>query len=426
MKLLRHHDFAMIWFAGLLTYTSRSMFFVALPIWVYQTYGSATLVGTASLMAVIPSVALGSIAGIFVDRWDRTRVMFIVSLVRLALLLVLAFAARIESFLLILLIQLGTSTAGQFFAPAEQSLLPKLVANAGELVQANSLNQLNNNLGGIAGAGLGGLLLGWIGMEGIALLMAILTAVGAVLLSRIRYIDRPAPSASGDESKTFSLSASIRNLAVDWRDGMTLFVRNPSIRILLLIISVASVSNVGFNTLFAVFALEALDASEAGVGLLFMAGSAGGMIGAILLGLVPSSMPAHRMVQVSILAGTLLEIVFYGYPYFFGGILIVSIAIEFIGGFPNAGANASVMTVYQTRVPDHLLGRAIGSLISIQALVMLVATPIAGVLADVFTAQSVLLVITLFAFASWILSLRLSDEPPEAEPTSEAELQASR
>jgi hypothetical protein len=67
------------------------------------------------------------------------------------------------------------------------------------------------------------------------------------------------------------------------------------------------------------------------------------------------------------------------------------------------------MTVFQTRVPDHLLGRALGSLGSIQALVMLVATPVAGILADLFSAQAVLLAITLFAFASWVVSLRLSD-----------------
>jgi predicted MFS family arabinose efflux permease len=425
MRLLKQHDFAMIWCAGLLAYASRSIFFVALPIWVYQAYGSATLVGAATLMTMIPSVALGSVAGIYVDRWDRTRVMLTVSLVRASLLLVLALAARIESLSLILLVQLGSSTAGQFFAPAEQSLLPKLVTGEAELVQANSLNQLNNNLGSIAGAGLGGLLLAWIGLDGIALLMAALTGIGAALLSRIRYDDRRAPATPGSVERSFSLSRSARTLAADWRDGMRLFIRHPPIRTLLLIISVASVSNVGVNTLLAVFALETLHASEAEVGFLFTAGSIGGVIGAVLLGFVPSSLPAHRLLQASILAGTVLEIVFYGYPVFTGGILIVSIALEFIGGFPNAAANASIMTVFQTRVPDHLLGRAFGSLGSIQALVMLVATPIAGILADIFTAQSVLLVITLFSFASWILSLRLSDETPESELAGDAKPQTS-
>ncbi len=415
MQLLKRHDFAMIWLAGLLAYIGNGMFFIALPIWVYQEYGSATLVGTASLMAIIPSVALGSVAGIFVDRWDRTQVMLIVTLLRVTLFLVLAFAAQVEWFWLILAVRFTTASAMRFFAPAEQSLLPKLVESESELVQANSLNQLNNNLGGIVGNGLGGVMLLWVGLEGIALVMAALTAVGALLLSRIRYQDRRAVVAQGTEAKSFSLSRSARNLVREWRDGMTLFIRNPSIRVLLLIISVASVTNVGYITLLPVFALETLEVNEAGVGLILMAGSVGGLIGAVLLGFAPSTLPPHRILQGSILVGAVLEVIFYGYPLFTGGILVVSMAVEFLGGFPNAGANATLMTVFQTRVPEHLLGRAFGSLGSIQAAVMLIATPIAGVLADVFSAQAVLLVITLFVFASWVISLRLSDEAPGAQ-----------
>lgn len=415
MQLLKRHDFAMIWLAGLLAYIGNGMFFIALPIWVYQEYGSATLVGTAALMAIIPSVVLGSVAGIFVDRWDRTRVMLVVTLLRVALFLVLAFAAQVEWFWLILAVRFTTTSVMRFFSPAEQSLLPKLVESEAELVQVNSLNQLNNNLGGIIGNGLGGVMLLWVGLEGIALVMAALTAVGALLLSRIRYQDRRAVVAQGAEAKSFSLSRSARNLTREWRDGMTLFIKNPSIRVLLLIISVASVTNVGYITLLPVFALETLEVNEAGVGLILMAGSVGGLIGAVLLGFVPSTLPPHRILQGSILVGAVLEVIFYGYPLFTGGILVVSMAIEFLGGFPNAGANATLMTVFQTRVPEHLLGRAFGSLGSIQAVVMLIATPIAGVLADIFSAQAVLLVITLFVFASWVISLRLSDEAPGAQ-----------
>lgn len=404
----------MIWFAGLLAYIGNGMFFVALPIWVFQEYDSATLVGTATLMAIIPSVALGSVAGIFVDRWDRTRVMFIVSLVRAALLLVLTFAAHVEWFWLILVVRFGTATAMQFFAPAEQSLLPKLVESDAELVQANSLNQLNNNLGGIVGNGLGGVMLLWAGLDGIALVMTFLTLVSAYLLSRIRHNDQRAPARSSGGAKSLSLNRSIRNFANEWRDGVTLFVTNPSIRIIFLIISVATVTNVSFSTLLSVFALETLDASGAGVGFIFMAGSIGGMIGALILGFVPPAVSAHRLFQGSILISAILDVIFYGYPVFTGGILVASMAIEFLGGFPNAGINATGMTIFQTRVPEHLLGRALGSLGSIQAVVMLIATPVAGVLADVFSAQAVLLTITLFVFASWIVSLRLSDEPEAA------------
>ncbi len=421
MQLLRRHDFAMIWLAGLLAYLGNSMLFVALPVWVYLEYDSATLVSITALMSIIPSVVLGSVAGIFVDRWDRTRVMLIGTLARMGLLLVLAFAAQAEWLWLILAVRLGTSSAMQFFGPAEQSLLPKLVESEAELVQANSLNQLNDNLGVIVGAGLGGVMLAWVGLEGIALVMAALTAIGALLLSRIRYQDHRAVIASSDPATSFSLSRSARNLAEEWRDGMAIFARNPSVRALFIIFGVASVTNVSFTTLLSVFALETLDLSEAEVGLLFMAGSAGGMIGAILLGFVPTTLTARRILQGSLLAMAVVDVIFYGYPLFTGGVLAVSMAIRFLGGFPNAGVNASGMTVFQTSVPDHLLGRAFGALGSMSAAVMLVATPIAGVLADIFSAQAVLLGITLFVFASWVLSLRLTEHVTDTEPARDPE-----
>lgn len=419
MRLLYRHDFAMVWLAGLIAYTGSGMFFVALPIWVYQEYGSATLVGTATLMAVIPSVALGTIAGVFVDRWNRKRIMVNVTLLRVGFLLILAFAVQIEWFWLVLAVRLGTASAMEFFGPAEQSLLPRLVENEFELTQANNMNQLNNNLGGLIGTGLGGVLLVWVGMEGIALIMAALTTIGALLLSRIRYQDhRPGITAPQTEaSQPFSLARSTRNLAAEWRDGMTLFIRNPNVRILLVLFSVLALSEAGFTTLFAVFALEALDTSEAGVSAILVGQTVGGMLGAVLLSVIPLKMPAHRLLQASILLCAAIELVFYGYPLFSAGFLVVSVILQLIEGFPIAAVNATAMTVFQTRVSDDVLGRAFGALGSFQAVAMLVATPLVGVLADLFSAQAVLIALTLTIFGAWALSLRLSDATVEAEET---------
>lgn len=423
MQLLRRHDFAMIWFGGLLAYVGNGMFFVALPVWVYQEYGSATLVGTATVVGLVPQVVLGSLAGIFVDRSNRKRLMVVVTLVRVSLLLMLAVATRIEWFWLILVIRFGTSTAMQFFLPAEQSLLPKLVDNEAELVQANSLNQLNNNVGGIVGNGLGGVVLLWIGLEGIALVMAALTAVSALLLSRIRYVDCRPIVDSGVPRQSFSPARSVRDLVNEWRDGPAIFTNNQAAQILLTIFMVASVTNVGFNTLLPIFALETLNANEAGVGVILMTMSIGGMLGAVSLGFITMRMPAFRLLQVSLLASAVLDVAFYGYPLFFGGALLLSCAIKFVDGFPNAGINATGMTLFQTAIPEHVLGRAFGTYGSVQGVIILVATPVAGILADLFSAQSVLLFITLFVFASWVVSLKLSEKVPNTTPGREAEPQ---
>src|SRR5690606_22586630 len=111
---------------------------------------------------------------------------------------------------------------------------------------------------------------------------------------------------------------------------------------------------------------------------ILMTGSIGGLAGAVVLGLVPTTIRPQRILQGSLLAGALLDVAFYGYPLVTGGILVVSMTIGFLGGLPDAGANATLRTLFQTSLPERLLGRGWGTLGSIQALIMLVATPIAG------------------------------------------------
>lgn len=71
----------------------------ALIWWLTQRTGSATVLATASLAALLPSVALGPFAGTLVDRWSRRRVMIVadsfIALVSLGLAL-LFWAGRAE------------------------------------------------------------------------------------------------------------------------------------------------------------------------------------------------------------------------------------------------------------------------------------------------------------------------------------------
>ncbi len=49
----------------------------ALVWWLTRTSGSATVLATASLVATLPQVVLGPVAGALVDRWSRKRVLFV-------------------------------------------------------------------------------------------------------------------------------------------------------------------------------------------------------------------------------------------------------------------------------------------------------------------------------------------------------------
>lgn len=97
----------------------------------------------------IPAVLFGSLAGVYVDRWAKKPVLVISNLIRGILVLTLPplllvsqgqeiFTSLPLGFGLMLGITFAVSTFTQFFAPAEQAVLPLIVKDK-DLLAANSL-----------------------------------------------------------------------------------------------------------------------------------------------------------------------------------------------------------------------------------------------------------------------------------------------
>src|SRR5881398_2582850 len=89
--LLRRRDFALVWTATLISATGDWVLFIGLPIYVYQLTGSTLATSAMFVAELVPQIALGSVAGVFVDRWDRKRTMVVANLVLTVALLPLAF-----------------------------------------------------------------------------------------------------------------------------------------------------------------------------------------------------------------------------------------------------------------------------------------------------------------------------------------------
>ncbi|MGF1542393.1 MAG: MFS transporter [Pleurocapsa sp.] len=109
----------------------------------------AKLVSPIMIAFTIPAVLFGSLAGVYVDRWQKRSVLVISNLLRGILVLALPFLLWLSSgqvvgnntplgFIVILAITFAVSTFTQFFAPAEQAVIPLIVKDK-HLLAANSL-----------------------------------------------------------------------------------------------------------------------------------------------------------------------------------------------------------------------------------------------------------------------------------------------
>src|SRR5215208_5672601 len=84
--LLRRRDFALVWTAGLISMMGDWVLWIALPIRVYELTGSALATSGVIASLVAPEIVFGSVAGVFVDRWDRRRTMVIANVLQAAAL----------------------------------------------------------------------------------------------------------------------------------------------------------------------------------------------------------------------------------------------------------------------------------------------------------------------------------------------------
>src|SRR5215212_6237240 len=77
LDVLRRRDFALLWFGGLISIGGDWVLRAALPFFVYERTGSTIATAGMIVAELAPSVLLGLVSGVFVDRWDRKRILVV-------------------------------------------------------------------------------------------------------------------------------------------------------------------------------------------------------------------------------------------------------------------------------------------------------------------------------------------------------------
>ena len=194
-----YRDFRLVWSGQVLSSVGNWLLVLAVPYYVFALTGSPLATGAAFIAEVLPALVLGPIAGVFVDRWERHRVMIAVDVVRAGCVLALVFVQDRDLLWLLYLAVFLENAAGQFYRPARQAMLPAIIGRGRALVSANSMNSLGDGVVRFVGGSLGGVLYAFIGFTGVVLVDAATYAVSAALIVALRVCSR------GGESRTSGL-----------------------------------------------------------------------------------------------------------------------------------------------------------------------------------------------------------------------------
>ncbi|HEY8180531.1 MAG TPA: MFS transporter, partial [Candidatus Limnocylindria bacterium] len=376
LRILGQPNFAKLWFGGLISMTGDWILMVGLPFEIYRRTGSTLATGAMVLAFLIPSILLGSVAGVFVDRWDRQRLMVVIDLV-LAVVLLPLLAIDALGIWIAYVVLFVASSLDLLFTPAEGALLPNLLENPeDDLVTANALNGMNNHLARLIGPAIGGIIVATGGLVAVTVIDAVSFLVAAALIASIRTTHA---RAQRHDSLEHEAVTAWRRLLGEWRDGLRTVVHHPVLRALLAFFLITRIGEGLTATLFVPWTTDALHSDATGYGLLLSTQAIGGLAGAIVIGRLGSRMDPLRLVILGSLAFGLIDLGLFTYPAIYpyiGPALVVMVVV----GVPGAAMMAGIATLEQTLASDSHRGRVIGALGAVGAAGSLVGAIAAGFL----------------------------------------------
>jgi MFS family permease len=390
LSALRNRNFALLWSGGLISMTGDWMLLVALPIYVYQATGSALATGAMFAAGLVPNVLFGSVARVFVDRWDRKKTLVFGNTLLALSVLPLLVVPQTGWLWVVYAVAFVQSCFGVFNEPAENSLLPALVGDE-RLVSANSLNATNNNLARLAGPALAGLVVGWFGLVGVVVVDAASYLLSAAFVSLISARTAPERPEEAPPADAGGAAAAFSGVWREWAEGLRLVGTG---RVLLTVFVVGAVTGLGegvFLALFPPFVRVALGGGALELGWLMSAQAVGGVLGGLVVGAAAARLSPPRLLGSGAVLFGLIDLAIFVYPSFVQSIA-VGLALFVLVGVPAAGMLAGLQTLLQTSAKDHLRGRVFGALGTTQALLMLAGTLLGGALGDAVGIVPVLVV----------------------------------
>jgi len=421
VRLALDGSFSALWTGQLISLLGDRIHQVALAFLVLRATNSAVAVGAVFLVATLPNLLFGPIAGTFVDRWDHRRVMIVSDLLRAAVVLLIPIAAAANLLLIYPLVFLVT-TISIFFRPAKGAIVPRIVASD-DLVAANSALWVGETFADIGGYALAGLFVALLGSQlSLAFWLDSVTYVGSALLIASIAIAPFARSMPGDAegwaegAEAVAVGASAGGIEPardrsplatffgELREGWH-FLRGDAVLLANTVQAVAAQFMLGiFLALTPVYARDAID----GLGLddttvySFIEGAigAGNLVGGFLIGLIGARLALGRTVILGyiVTGGTIAALALTGNLY-------IAIGLVFGTGVGNLAFVIPSQTLFQRRTPPELMGRVLGFRFSLVFGSMTLAMGLGGILGQAFGAAPVIGVFGLVTVAAGLAGL---------------------
>jgi MFS family permease len=341
LRALQSRNYRLFFFGQVVSLVGTWITTTATNWLIYRITGSALMLGTVGFAGQFPAFLFGPVAGIFVDRWDRHRLLIVTQ--TLSMLQSFALAALVLSGHVtiewILVLSIFQGLVNSFDMPARQSFLLTMIEHKEDLSNAIALNSSMVNLARLIGPSVAGVVIAMAG-EGLCFLIDGVSYIGVIAgLLMMRITRRQAPARRGNAIGQFT-------------EGLRYAFGFQPIRSIMLLLALVSLVGVPYSVLMPVFAATVFQGGPRTLGLLMASSGCGALLGALWLARRQSVIGLGRVIPIaSAMFGAGLI------AFSFTHVLWLAMPCLVVAGFGFVVQMASSNTVIQTIVDDEKRGR---------------------------------------------------------------------
>ncbi|HEU5415893.1 MAG TPA: MFS transporter [Candidatus Angelobacter sp.] len=341
VRALRHRNYRLFFGGQSVSLIGTWMTRIATSWLVYRLTGSAMLLGLVGFAGQLPTFLLAPFAGVWVDRWNRHRVLVVTQVLAMLqsfALAVLALTGRITAWD-ILWLNAFQGAINAFDMPARQAFVLEMVTDRGDLSNAIALNSSMVNMARLIGPSIAGLIIAVVG-EGYCFLIdgfSYLAVIASLLFMRLATV---APTRRG------------KNTLADLKEGWQYVTGFAPVRDVMLLLCVASLMGMPYMVLMPIFAGQILHGGPHTLGFLMGATGVGALTGAVILAARRSVLGLGRVIWLASTGFGAGLIAFSASRW-----LWLSYALMFVVGLGMMQQMASSNTILQTITPDDKRGR---------------------------------------------------------------------
>ena len=321
------------------------MVHAAAPLLTLSLTSDERLIAGVSFSSMIPWLVLSLPAGVYIDRFDRRKLMVVANIIRAILFGIIAISAAVGSLSIwtFMVILIGVGCCEVIFDMSAQAFLPQIVPER-LLEKANgrlsSLELITNTFIGLP-------LGAWAFVVAVGVpfgVDAASFALAAVLVASIRLPKKDAPDASTNFQQPTFLT--------DLKEGLAWLWNNRLIRTLAIMLGITNMTAMFGDAIFVKYAAEELGVTGRAYGFLLALTAIGSILGGLLGDRIAKKLGVAQSIIYSYFVFGFVGIIYFFFPY----VWAIAIAASLMG---LAGTTWNVVTVSlrQRVIPSELFGR---------------------------------------------------------------------